>query len=79
MADRIFKRRGIAGEPGVDQRKTAAWLDGVLINIVEATRAWRPLQPGVEQASISRPSQKMGTELPNRVKVRTARSHGEPA
>ena len=49
MADRIFKRRGIAGEPGVDQRKTAAWLDGVLINIVEATRAWRPLQPGVEQ------------------------------
>jgi ABC-type antimicrobial peptide transport system permease subunit len=27
----------------------------------------------------SRPSQKMGTELPNRVKVRTAKSHGEPA
>ena len=49
MADRIFKRRRIAGEPGIDQCKTAAWLDGVLINIVEATRAWRPLQPGVEQ------------------------------
>ena len=35
--------------------------------------------PGVEQRQHQQPEPEMGTELPIKVKVRTARSHGEPA
>ena len=48
--------------------KVSVWARTILATPVQENRA-----------SISRPSQNIGTELPNRVKVRTARSHGEPA